>query len=116
MLWLASGTEQGAAQFIKQKVPLRVKPATTDKFMRSESVSEAWNLGKVLVPGGDERPLWVDDFLDEVTNFTGVRDAHDDQVDALAAAFRVLSGLSGIPDLPPTPQSRWSGVGGRGFG
>lgn len=111
MLWLASSTEQGAAQFIKQKVPLQTRPATTDKFQRSEAVSEAWNLGKLLVPGGDDRPPWVDDFLDEVTNFTGVRDAHDDQVDALAAAFAALSGgsvdlkkLAGV--LPPPPDYR----------
>jgi predicted phage terminase large subunit-like protein len=49
-----------------------------------------WNLGRILVPGGEDRPEWVDDFLDEVTNFTGVKDAHDDQVDALAAAFDQL--------------------------
>lgn len=91
MLWFASGTESGAAQFIQQKIPaFKVRPTTADKFVRSERVSEAWNAGQILVPGGENRPAWVDDFLDELTNFTGVRDAHDDQVDALAAAFELL--------------------------
>lgn len=92
MRWYASGTEKGAGQFVKEKLSsFQIRPATSDKYQRSERVSEAWNLGKVLVPGGDDRPDWVDDFLDEVTNFTGVRDDHDDQVDALAAAFDLLN-------------------------
>jgi predicted phage terminase large subunit-like protein len=92
MLWYASGTEKGAAQFIQKKIPaFRVRNTTADKFVRSEAVSEAWNAGKILVPGGDERPAWVDDFVDELTNFTGVKDPHDDQVDALAAAFDLLN-------------------------
>jgi predicted phage terminase large subunit-like protein len=108
MLWIASSTELGAAQFIKQKVPLKTKPASTDKFLRSERVAEAWNQGKVLVPGGDERPAWVDDFLDEVTNFTGVRDAHDDQVDSLVAAFDVLAGPKAGTGGIVRVKSKWS--------
>jgi predicted phage terminase large subunit-like protein len=91
MLWYASGAEKGAAQFIQEKVDaFEVRNAGTDKFVRAQSVAEMWNLGRILVPGGEDRPEWVDDFLDEVTNFTGVKDAHDDQVDALAAAFDQL--------------------------
>jgi len=73
---------------------MRSDSSTSDKYQRSEAVSEAWNQGRVLVPSGDDRPEWVDDFLDEVTNFTGQGSSsrnHDDQVDALASAFAALN-------------------------
>lgn len=93
MLWLCAGMEKAAGQFIQRKLSaFKMKPATVDKVIRSEPVAEQWNLGNVLVPGGDERPGWVDELLDELTNFTGVRDPHDDQVDALASAFQALTG------------------------
>lgn len=124
LLWLGSGTEKGTAQFIQQKLPaLRFEPALSDKFSRSEPVSEAWNLGNVLVPGPSEDdpdgevPEWVEDFIDEITNFTGVRDAHDDQVDALASAFELLRFRAAIPAPDPNVPalSRWDGFDGRGF-
>lgn len=96
MLWLCSSTEKGSAQFIQNKIhKFQYRIVTTDKFQRAEKVSEAWNDGRVLIPGGDDRPTWVDDFADEVTNFTGVKDAQDDQVDALAAAFDALQIVTG---------------------
>lgn len=86
--WYAGGTEKGAGDFIRQKLPsLQVIPATTDKFIRAQPVAEAWNAGKVLVPHAAH---WLDAFLDEVENFTGVNDPHDDMVDALAAGFDLL--------------------------
>ncbi len=95
MLWLCSGTEKGTAQFVQQKIKsFKFRLTTVDKFQRSEAVSEAWNQGRVLVPSGDDRPEWVDDFLDEVTNFTGQPSStrlHDDQVDALGGAFAALN-------------------------
>lgn len=108
MRWYASGTEKGAGDFIRQKVPaLRIRPATSDKFIRAQRVAEAWNEGRILVPGGEDRPAWVDDLLDEVTSFTGVKDAHDDQVDALAAAFDELdAGGSGGDDFTIAWPSR----------
>ncbi len=124
MLWLASGTEKGAAQFIQTKLPaLRVEPATSDKFQRSEAVAEAWNQGLILVPGPSEEdpdaplPEWVEDLVDEITNFTGVADAHDDQVDALASAFELLRFAGGHrgPEPPFVPLSRWHDMPGRGF-
>lgn len=95
MLWIASGTEKGTAQFIQQRVPLQVKTASEDKYQRALPVSAAWNSGLVMVPSlaeDDPRREWLDAFLDEIQNFTGVADAHDDQVDALAAAHALLSG------------------------
>lgn len=97
MLWYASGTEKGAADFIKrQGIPLQVMPATTDKFKRAQGVAAAWNDGRVLVPDTDAiHAPWLPVFLDEVLNFTGIADLHDDQVDALAAAFDRLSVSTG---------------------
>ena len=93
MVWHASGTEKGAAQFIRQKLKrLEVWPATADKFVRSQSVAAAWGAGRVLVP---RSAPWLDAFLAEVCSFTGVDDAHDDQVDALASAFEALHVSSG---------------------
>jgi len=89
MLWHASGTEKGAAQFIQKQLPtFRVKQTTADKFVRSQSVAAAWNADKVLLP---RRAPWLDVFVSEVCGFTGVGDVHDDQVDALASAHTVLA-------------------------
>lgn len=59
-----------------------------DKFQRAQAVAAAWNDGRVLVPTSAP---WVADFLAEVQSFTGVKDAHDDQVDALAHAWNAIS-------------------------
>ena len=89
MLWHASGTEKGAAQFLQQRIKrLEVANASTDKFVRSQGVAAAWNDGRVLVP--DDAP-WLDVFLGEMADFTGLDDAHDDQVDALASGFTALA-------------------------
>jgi hypothetical protein len=92
MRWYASGTEKGAGQFVKKKVPqLKIKNATLDKYQRAQDFAEAWNEGRVLVPDGEGRPEWVDDLVDEITTFTGVKDASDDIVDAGDAAFDELN-------------------------
>lgn len=103
MRWYLSGTEKGSADFIKAKVPeLDLRPATVDKFARAQPVAEAWNDGRVLVPQTPEdgrEPEWLTVLLDEVKNFTGVDDIHDDQVDALAAAYDVLNMAAPKRDL-----------------
>jgi len=58
-----------------------------DKFQRAQAVAAAWNDGRVLVPTSAP---WLANFLAEMSAFTGVRDAHDDQVDALAHAWNSL--------------------------
>lgn len=132
MRWYASGTEAGAADFIKRKVAgLQVEPATQDKFIRAQPVSEAWNDGRVLLPsarffGQDEdddsdssaEPEWVAELASEVQAFTGLNDPSDDQVDALAAAYDVLASSAAPPSggRPVTPGTRWDNSQGRGFG
>jgi predicted phage terminase large subunit-like protein len=62
-------------------------PALGDKFTRALPCSAAWNDpagGRVRVP---QQADWLADFLAEVEKFTGVKDAKDDQVDAMAHAY-----------------------------
>jgi len=56
-----------------------------DKFTRAQRPAAAWNAGRLLVPS--DSPPWLGTFLDEIAKFTGVKDKHDDQVDALAHAW-----------------------------
>lgn len=87
--WYCSTTERGSADILRmQGIPVKDELATADKFVRAQPVAAAWNAGKILVPR--ETP-WTHALIDEVTNFTGVNDPHDDIVDALAAAFDALA-------------------------
>lgn len=103
----AAGTETGAIDFIRREgAPLVAYPPKGDKFVRAQPVAAAWNDGRVLLPIGDmsdeqerrsDADDWVAEFVAELAVFTGVRDKHDDQVDALAAAYDALK-LTVIPD------------------
>ena len=55
-----------------------------DKFQRAQAVASAWNAGRVTVP---RNAPWLRDLLAEVQGFTGVGDAHDDQVDCLSGCW-----------------------------
>lgn len=108
--WYASGTEKGSAQFIKAKgIPLTVMdPKGRDKYTRAQQTSELWNAGRILVPADSEAHPWADVFADEVTSFTGVKDLHDDQVDALVAAVDAALTSGGGMELPPrVGGGRW---------
>ncbi len=86
-----AATEKGGVEFIREAdIPVLGLSASEagDKFTRALSVAAAWNTGRVLLPKSAE---WRDAFLQEVCSFTGQKDRHDDQVDALAAAFDGLS-------------------------
>ena len=90
----AGGTERGTLDFLARPAPagvglaVDVRPALGDKFARATPVAAAWNRGDILVREG---AAWAECFCDEVARFTGQNDPHDDQVDALAAAFDVLA-------------------------
>lgn len=94
--WYTSTTETGLAELATEHAGVHVEPtrAAVDKFMRAQPVAAAWNAGKVLLPRNAE---WLDDFVAEVCGFTGVGDRHDDQVDALAAAFDALGRGASAP-------------------
>lgn len=79
-----------------------------DKFTRAQGLAAAWNTGRVFVPldasvvrrKGDapirwesDRPAtWADELLNEASLFTGLNDAEDDQVDALAHGWNEMRG------------------------
>ncbi len=86
-----AATEKGGIEFIRESgIPaLGLSAAAAgDKFTRSLSVAAAWNTGKILLP---KSAPWRDAFLQEICSFTGQKDRHDDQVDALAGAFDGLA-------------------------
>lgn len=98
IVWHASGTEKGSADFIREKVKrLRVINASADKLVRSQDVAAAWNDGRVLLPNPDvfpEAKRWLEPFIAELTAFTGINDPQDDQVDALGSAFAAVKSKS----------------------
>jgi predicted phage terminase large subunit-like protein len=110
--WYAYGPEIAVADLFRDPpdaVNVGAAKGQGDKFVRAQGVAAAWNSGKVLVPR--DAP-WLDVFLAEVEHFTGVNDDHDDQVDALAAAFDELfepSASHETPSASELPRGRLSG-------
>ncbi len=100
------GTEKGTVDTMVAMGGLQIdaRPATVDKFTRSQPVAAAWNAGKILVP---RKAAWLDAFVSEVVSFTGVRDPHDDQVDALASAFDALAQRGRVTASPPAQEGGW---------
>lgn len=69
---------------INRKIKIIEVYPTTDKYVRALPVSAAVADGRVRVRQGAE---WVNNFTSELEQFTGVNDAEDDQVDALAHMY-----------------------------
>jgi predicted phage terminase large subunit-like protein len=84
-----------------------------DKFTRAQPVATAWNDGRIEVPTAAP---WVSAFLEEIMAFTGVRDAHDDQVDWLAHAWNMASEAASpiytSSPSPVMPRRRGGGIMG----
>ena len=88
MRWYTGGTEAGVAQLMQSMgVTIETMPARQDKFLRAQSAAAAWNASRISVP---MNTAWSNAFVEEILAFTGVGDVHDDQVDALAAAYDQL--------------------------
>lgn len=100
-----SGVEKGIVDLVKMQsgVAIRAETAREDKFTRAQPVAAAWNQGKVLVPANAP---WASALVEELSNFTGIDDPHDDQVDALASSFTDFAsppparGMGQTPILP----------------
>jgi len=58
-----------------------------DKLLRAEAWASLAEEGKIVLVNGP----WIDDFIDEACRFTGRGDAHDDQIDAVSLAYRMLN-------------------------
>jgi len=95
--WHASGVERGVADSLTALglSGLRVETPTGDKFSRAQGAAAAWNEGKLVVPS--DAP-WSAAFLAELQAFTGIGDAHDDQVDAMSSAW---IGMGPLRDAGP---------------
>lgn len=62
-----------------------------DKFQRAVGFAGAWNAGRVYVP--DNSPPWLDDYLQELSSFTGTSaDRQDGAIDASAHAWNLVVG------------------------
>jgi len=97
VLWRASGTEKGAAQFLVQSgIRISVKRPPGDKLVSATAAAAAWNDGRVLVPSLDSFPdaaTWLEPFLDIVGDFSGSGKEHDDDVDALGSAMAAIDAI-----------------------
>lgn len=84
-----SGTELAQAEFLQRLIGVKVEVlrATSDKFVRAQPVAAAWARGDILLPANAP---WVPSLLDEVLDFTGINDRHDDIVDAMASLYAAL--------------------------
>lgn len=106
IVWYTGGTEVAIAKLLrKEGVRIITRRAVGDKFTRAQPASVEWNRGNIVVPAVESE--WLDAFIEEVLGFTGVSDANDDQVDALAAAFDYLAPAArpaedeALPDFGP---------------
>jgi len=90
--WRAVGPEKGSADLMRtlMGVPFEVLPTTGDKFIHAQPLAAAWNTGRVLLPASN--PPWVEDFVREFKDFSGINDPEDDQVDATGNVFDGLAG------------------------
>ncbi len=109
----AVGGFKSVPQMLRQisRLPIMEIKPTADKFTRALPASAAWNAGRIRLPGrinaqgnlvpdlpGEELNAqgklvshpgrqWLSVFLDEIHEFTGIADDHDDQVDGLAHLY-----------------------------
>lgn len=92
------GGEIGVADLLETLAGVRIYRTQVyrDKLAEAQKVAAAWNAGRILLPGTQPRPLWLDGFLGEILAFTGRGDAHDDQVDALASLYDGTACAPGI--------------------
>lgn len=92
VMMYVGGVEKGVTDFAETLgVKIHTEPAKADKFVRAQPVAAAWNAGKILLPNDVSPESWRGAFVSEISTFTGLGDLHDDQVDALAAAFDKLT-------------------------
>lgn len=77
--------------------PIPAKLMRGGKMERATPLAAAWNdpSGRFAVPLGDD---W-DEYIDEFRDFTGIDDAHDDQVDWTAHAWNIGYRGANAPDV-----------------
>lgn len=84
--WHYSGMEKAVGQFIKDKgIKLDMQPAVKSKLLRAEPAADDWNAGKIMVPEDRQANPWVEWFVEDMLNFTGVQGGRDDTADGLSS-------------------------------
>jgi predicted phage terminase large subunit-like protein len=85
----ANGPQKGICDLIESDgIPIIRFNPVGDKYIRALPLAELWNSGKILLPNPTTNPKsWLNDYLDEILNFTGIKDLTDDQVDGTVAAL-----------------------------
>lgn len=74
-------------QSLRPDLPIHGVKSIKDKFTRAQRCAAVWNSGGFKCPvSGD----YLAEYLEEMTTFTGLGDAHDDMVDATVMAFEGL--------------------------
>lgn len=68
-------------------IPFRSVRVESDKYTRALAWANLAEEGKIRLVRGP----WIEAFIDEACRFTGKGDAHDDQVDAVSIAVKMLS-------------------------
>ena len=108
----ASGNDwEQVAVMQRLGVPITAKPAVTDKFLRAQRLSAAWNPlvnpdgtvvrdGLVSLQAGAP---WLGPYTSVLMDFTGRGDDHDDDVDATVAAFDALPHAPVVGARPSGP-------------
>lgn len=113
--WRCSGTERGAAQFLKRRpynVPLVISNVPGGgKTSAAQDIIIAWKQGRILLPDPEvfpEHAKWVKHTTQQMHDFTGTGAEHDDIVDALGNAHLELrSPPQNINILPAAPARMW---------
>lgn len=81
----------------------RAEGTTVDKIARAMPAVFAYERHKVFHPATSAE--WLDDYEQELTEF-GLGSEHDDQVDTVAYAARVLPGMGGFQEYVFRPQAK----------
>lgn len=75
-----------------------VEPQGKSKLVRAIPAVARAESGKIYLPA--PAPRWVRGFMDEITQFTGNNDLHDDQVDCLSYAVQCAGQVAQVMAMP----------------
>lgn len=108
-----NATERGSVDLMRAMgVPIHHELSTSDKFVRAQPLSAAWNgtregevmtlPPRVFLP---QQASWLHDYLAVMGDATGLGGELDDDVDASSAAFSLLPAGAGVGQLATVPES-----------
>jgi predicted phage terminase large subunit-like protein len=93
-----------AYEYLKKALPQfsfsQVSISSGDKSVRAtplEPIFEAPGHVHVLLTGNEKQDAWIEDWIEELSNFDGSGKQHDDQVDNLSAAYIYFDNTHTVP-------------------